>query len=82
MISLTVLSLLLPNEMTSNYLVAAGFLKLFVLFDTLISNVIIYEVKSGFIFSIDQLAMRLSNLDELKTEHTSRAVDQLTGQNT
>ena len=82
MISLTVLSLLLPNKMTSNYLVVAGFLKLFVLVDTLISNVIIYEVKSGFIFSIDQSVMRLSNLEELKTEHTSRAVDQLTGQNT
>ena len=68
--------------MNSNYLAVACFFKLFVLVDTLISNVIIYEVKSGFIFSIDQSVMRLSNLEELKTEHTSRAVDQLTGQNT
>ena len=68
--------------MTSNYLVVAGFFKLFVLVDTPISNVIIYDVKSGFIFSIDQSVMRLSNLEELKTEHTCRAVDQLTGQNT
>jgi hypothetical protein len=45
--------------MTSNYLVVAGFFKLIVLVDTLISNVIIYEVKSGFIFSIDQSVMRL-----------------------
>jgi hypothetical protein len=58
------------------------FLKLFVLVDTLISNDIIYGAKSGFIFSTDQSVMRLSNLEWLKTEYTSRAVDQLTGQNT
>jgi len=42
----------------------------------------LYEVKSGFIFSIDQSAMSLSNLEGLKTEHMPRAVVQLTGQNT
>jgi len=42
---------------------------------------IIYGAKSGFIFSIDQSAMSLSNLEGLKTEYTPRAVDQLNGQN-
>ena len=81
MTSLSVLSRLLSNKVTSSYLVVAFFFNLFVLDETLISNDIIYGAKSGFIFSTDRV-MRLSNLEGFKTEHTSKAVDQLTGQNT